>query len=396
MLTNDQEATLYREIIEKIELPESAYMKAKERYESLGTWLEKSECAKYSPHIFPQGSFRLGTAIRPLNDNNEYDLDLSCELRKGILKSTHTQCELKGMVGREIKAYRNANGVKAPVEEKHRCWRLEYADELSFHMDIVPCIPGAENSRRALYEAMRSAGTSEQLADNVAKLAVSITDDRAAHFSVISDDWYGSNPAGYALWFEDRMSQLRSIFEARAKIDPVPTFKLKSPLQRAVQLLKRHRDQMFQGFEEAKPISIIITTLAARAYNGEFDVALAMKTILMDMEKYIRNTQPKVPNPVNPAEDFADRWNMAEGKKLDLEGNFYKWLIQARKDFSLLGTADRDFLLGHVEQRLNLKLDRYDLERKIGDDISSQKKEFASKVNIISGNPPRPWSNNAE
>ncbi len=395
MLTNNQEATMYKELIEKIELPESAYMRAKERYESLGAWLEKSECAKYSPHIFPQGSFRLGTAIRPLNDNNEYDLDLACELRKGIFKSTHTQCELKEMVGREIKAYRNANGVKAPAKEKPRCWRLEYADELSNHMDIVPRIPDAENSRKALFEAMRSTGASEQLADNVAKLAVSITDNRTANFSVISDDWYGSNPAGYALWFEDRMSQLRTIFEARAKIDPVPTFKLKSPLQRVIQLLKRHRDQMFQDYEEVKPISIIITTLAARAYNGEFDATLAMKSILTDMDKYIQNTQPKVPNPVNPAEDFADRWNMPDGKKLDLEGNFYKWLIQARKDFGLLGTADRAFLLEHVEQRLNLKLDRYDLEKKIGDDISPQKNEFASRVNII-GNPPKPWSNNAE
>ena len=54
----------------------------------------------------------------------------------------------------------------------------------------------------------------------------------------------------------------------------------KTPLQRAVQILKRHRDIMFAG-DEDKPVSIIITTLAAKAYQGDvsdFDVAKEMIT----------------------------------------------------------------------------------------------------------------------
>jgi hypothetical protein len=36
---------------------------------------------------------------------------------------------------------------------------------------------------------------------------------------------------------------------------------VKTPLQQAVQILKRHRDMMFADDPEHKPISVIITTL---------------------------------------------------------------------------------------------------------------------------------------
>ena len=64
-------------IAKELEIPESYYEKAKGRYEAVGNWLgdEKSPLAKYSPKIYPQGSFLLGTAIRPINDSDEYDID---------------------------------------------------------------------------------------------------------------------------------------------------------------------------------------------------------------------------------------------------------------------------------------------------------------------------------
>jgi hypothetical protein len=33
-----------------------------------------------------------------------------------------------------------------------------------------------------------------------------------------------------------------------------------------------------------------------------------LERILTDMHLYVRQTIPRVPNPVNPAEDFADKW----------------------------------------------------------------------------------------
>ncbi len=130
MITTDQKRLLLDSMTELLELPESAYEKAKKRYDDIGEWLGRGEslCKNNNPHIFPQGSFRLGTAIRPLDEKEEYDLDLACKLREGINKDSHTQEELKKLVGSEIEKYRMAKNINAPLEEKHRCWRLEYAE----------------------------------------------------------------------------------------------------------------------------------------------------------------------------------------------------------------------------------------------------------------------------
>src|SRR5271157_1789346 len=56
------------DIIESLDVPESAYKAAEQRYRDLGDWLQdrtKAGSAPFSPHVFSQGSFRLGTATRP-------------------------------------------------------------------------------------------------------------------------------------------------------------------------------------------------------------------------------------------------------------------------------------------------------------------------------------------
>ena len=94
-----------------------------------------------------------------------------------------------------------------------------------------------------------------------------------------------------------------------ASVDEVPDYKVKTPLQRATQLLKRHRDTMFNG-DEDKPISIIITTISAHAYNGEQTICETLRTILKNMHLFVENRHGVnwVMNPVNPMENFADKW----------------------------------------------------------------------------------------
>ena len=96
MITSEQKNLLLEKIVELLELPDPVYQKAIERYENLGEYFSRklSFCHDYDPHIFPQGSFRLGTAIKPLDEDGNYDLDLACNLSKGISKYTHTQAEL--------------------------------------------------------------------------------------------------------------------------------------------------------------------------------------------------------------------------------------------------------------------------------------------------------------
>ena len=112
----------------------------------------------------------------------------------------------------------------------------------------------------------------------------------------------------------------------------MPTYELKTPLQRAIQLLKRHRDVMFADNPEVAPISMILTNLAGQAYGGEADVYLAVRGILSRMLDFVRAERPRVPNPTHPAEDYADKWS----KDRRLELNFRLWHAQASRDFEQL------------------------------------------------------------
>jgi hypothetical protein len=140
-----------------------------------------------------------------------------------------------------------------------------------------------------------------------------------------------------------RLDEAKLAFAKRAHIsasvDQIPDHKVKTPLQRAIQLLKRHRECMFVDDCEFRPISIIITTLAAHAYNEEPTIAGALQSILTSMDRYIeyRDGVAWVTNPVNPSENFADKW-VGEPKKRE---NFFKWLEQARRDFGLYLRASR-------------------------------------------------------
>lgn len=347
-MDNQSDNTIMEVIAETIDILESTYDKAERRYRDLGDWLgrDDSACAPHGPHVFPQGSFRLGTVIRPLSGEEEYDLDLACELRKGIAKSTHSQEQVKNLVGDEIESYRDYRGIEEEKEEKHRCWRLLYKDQMKFHMDIVPCIPEEEQRRQSIRVAMTKQGVADWLAETVSALTVAITDDRHPHYGSISSEWNISNPEGYARWFESRMKLAKQFIEKRvmitkaASVDDLPTYQWKTPLQRCVQILKRHRDVMFVEYPEGKPISVIITTLAAKAYAGESNVDEAMRNILGNIDRLVSRHEPRIPNPVDPTEDFADKWTTREGLSMKLEENFWMWLEQAKADFEVIKSSD--------------------------------------------------------
>jgi len=234
-------------IVEKLDIPKSLYEKAAARHRSLGEWLcrDSSTVKDFDPDVRPQGSFRYGTVNRPLDEDEEYDLDNVCVL-KGLSKSNLTQRQLKELYGEEIRAYASGNGMRKPVEECKRCWRLHYADEVNFHLDTLPCVP----EEQSVIDRITQFGTSEELA----RRCVAITDRRHPEYDEISQNWPSSNPRGFAAWFESRCELARAVLtenmEARATVEDVPPYEWKTPLQRSIQILKRHRDVMFKGKAE--------------------------------------------------------------------------------------------------------------------------------------------------
>jgi hypothetical protein len=392
-MSNRTTKAITEELVAAIEIPDTAWEKANKRYQDLGEWFNRPDggCVQFQPHIYPQGSFRLGTVIR----SDEYDLDVGCRLRRGITKQTHTQKQLKGLVGRDVEAYRVARGIKDVLEEMHRCWRLPYADTLKFHMDIVPSIPEEAARRQMLQETIISAGTSHSLAEAVASWAGAITDNRLANYEIISADWRISNSEGYAFWFESRMKLAQTLVESQlfaakaAQVDPLPTSRWNLPLQQSVKLLKRHRDVMFEQSPDAKPISIIITTLAAAAYQGETDLDDALARILADMGGLVRASKPRIPNPVNPVEDFADKWADPKYKHLNLEQNFWDWLEQAQSDFRAISSArDVDLIAEQADERFAAQIDKDRLRDSVG---LASATISTPKVRKLTETPARPW-----
>lgn len=389
---------LFDEIAATLDIPESAYEKAKKRYDDIGAWFARPEarCHRHAPNIYPQGSFRLGTVVRPLVETAEYDLDMGCRLDLGITKWTHTQKDLKTLVGYDLEEYRIARQIEEELAEKNRCWRLSYADQLKFHIDAVPSIPEDETTRLHLKEAMTKYGSTDLLADRIAKLAGAITDNRSAHYDEVNADWRVSNSKGYALWFEERIKlapqvlQKRAAAMGRASIDELPAAEWRSPLQQAIKFLKRHRDIMYADDLDSAPISIIITTLAASAYQGEAEIADALQRILTDMDSYIRSTLPRVPNPVNPEEDFADKWHDPEYRHLGLEAHFHAWLNQARKDFASLTTSrDAQFLAEQIKRKVGSHFGAETLRSRLG--LGAPAIITTAKTQVISSAQP-PWT----
>jgi len=320
-------------VAESLDIPASKYKQAVERYEAVGRWLEDGDyggCAD-TPDISPQGSFRLGTVVRPLRKGKEgdYDIDLVCRLDQA--KSATTPAILKAAIGERLK--KNADYARMLDEEGRRCWTLEYAEEdgVGFHMDILPAVPDEDAAKRNL--------VLQGVPWEYAQHALAIT-EKDGHRGRYSWTVGGTNPKGYAGWFADRNlpmfakvadHQKRLLFEASGSIycsiQEVPDALVRTPLQRAVQILKRHRDMRFLGhrWEDEKPISIIITTLAARAYQNEADIYTALANIVANLDRYAT----LLPNPVNPAENFADRWNKSGSHRAEA---FFQWVRWVKED----------------------------------------------------------------
>lgn len=76
--------------------------------------------------------------------------------------------------------------------------------------------------------------------------------------------------------------------------------------------MKRHRDIVFERLPKQAPISIVLTTLAAKTYAGHESVSEAMLHVLNGICALIPNVAEgrlQVLNPTNLSEDLSERWD---------------------------------------------------------------------------------------
>ncbi len=359
---------ILKKMSEVLDITTTQYDDATSKYKAIALYLNNDEKINtLEPDMYAQGSFALGTIIKPLSDKEEYDIDLVCELKKGSVKNL-TQSDLKDLIGDRLKSGRYRDKLK-DLKGSRRCWTIEYAEDTQLHLDILPAIPDTD-SRLLLASNGNSLGHS----------AISITDRETDNFYTINDNWVKSNPKGYKKWFNEQMlvqlNESKRLFAAtmKASIEDVPDYKVKTPLQRAVQLLKRHRDSTCIDNDD-KPISIIITTLSARAYSNEDNLYDALINILEKMPNYINHKFKNgkkitfIENPVYARENFADKWE----KHPVREQIFMKWLEDAKSYFNKLLKTDNNII------SLNESLSRgmgENIVKKVFSELGKQNKSF--------------------
>jgi hypothetical protein len=289
---------------ETLDLSPSQHKEATDKYRAVGEWLsaEGSKLKQYKPSVYPQGSFAFGTPVKPLG-RDEFDIDLVVELS---VPDGTPPSELKRMVG--VRLAENET-YRAILEEMNRCWRLNY---VNLHLDSLPARPKG------------TAGST----------AILIPDKELRSYK-------DSDPKGYTAWFQVQcvVTGMMNAANAQANVEPAPDqqdWREKTPLQVGVQLLKRHRDVYFLTRDHA-PISIILTTLAAKAYRHEDSILIAMRGVIDRMPLGIDRIEgkPYVFNPVNSGENFADKWH----REPQREKAFFDWHARAKGDLILLEQA---------------------------------------------------------
>lgn len=310
-------------ICEKLQLTETQRLRVESAYNSVGDWLEKDIFffnAGAKVEVYPHGSFRIQTTVKPYS-KNEYDLDFIAYIHMNW--QYHNPITILNEIERSLRS--NGN-FASKVERKNRCVRLNYD---TFHMDIQPGFPAQMQPVENKYLKVPDRKQFSWM-DSAPK--------------VFADDWFDKVSKLSEIAKQNRKTRFTKSFsrqvEARENLPMVEPFHLKSPLKRAVQLMKRYRDIYFDENPRKaayKTSSIILTTLAGDLYQGEDSEYLIIKnTLARILEKlHKEGINFTVNNPIQPKECFTEKWKNDSGYVL----TFYEFITTFKEQWDNIDSA---------------------------------------------------------
>jgi hypothetical protein len=313
MTVDEKLNMIFNSIAKELDITQTMLDKAVVAYNALGEHIKTSN-EDWQVEVYPQGSFELGTVIKPLNADEQYDVDLVILLKQPKFSAENLRGNVKTLLethGRYIDK----------IQEKKPCLRIQYADSSQFHMDIACAKTG----------------------EGPSNLEIEI-----ACINKDSEYYYRpSNPKGYIEWFKRAMAYDQIVLErqrqfegADTKVEEIKLTNIHSPLQKTIQILKRHRDIFFSKRSDADdgPSSIIITTLCGLAYEyvresnlPNENLFLLIKNMLTIFPIFIKFDEVEgwtLNNPSDEDENFIKKWN----DEYRLKTLFDDWLVQARTD----------------------------------------------------------------
>lgn len=242
-----------------VNLNQSRYNRLNKGIEVVENFLKNHEDFKdIFASITPQGSAKHETLIKPVRDNDEFDVDILFLLERQRGWKAKKYLDTLHDAFANTKLYEN----KVDRAGKRRCVTLDYESE--FHIDIVPCIL----DKHGKYKIMNKSTNKFELTDG----------------------------EGYAKWFEEKN-----------KITG-------NNLREVIKIAKYLRN--YKKTFSAK--SILLTTLLGMqvdTYDSQkrdyTDIPTSLKTLFNRLDEYLQANEkmPVISNPVLPNENFTRHWN---------------------------------------------------------------------------------------
>ena len=328
MLNRDKEIL---KSLSDLDLSPTMEKNARDKYAALSKYLDEQGL---DSDFYPQGSFLIGTTIRPYRDGKEHDYDLDV---LAILKRKKEDTDAKSVKNDVGNCIKESGTYSDKLEKEDRnCWTLKYAEvteSVGFSLDIVPSVDEDISIKNEIVNSGVSYSNAEK--------TVAITNKELSVY-----DWLTSNPLGFRDWFFEISNRhlstymkseqynnlpydIRMVFESAEKI---PAYYYRSSLQRAVQFIKRHRDIYYDRskLSEDKPSSILISALVADSIKNEWFLSVSdivNAFIVGFSNRSISIMQDgKILNPVDLRENLIEQYTY------NRLSNMSKW-VSALNDF---------------------------------------------------------------
>ena len=228
---------------------------------------------------FLQGSYVHGTAIRPLGDNSEFDVDVCCllNLAESPLQTSEPRPVIRWL-GRRLKRMEAYNGR---VSTRPKCIRIDFPGD--FHMDVVPLVE--DRGQGNTYYAGGS------LVERV--IPIGYTNSSNSNLLVPNSDvngWESTNPKGLRDWYHQQNDRTNGRFT------------------RVVRMLKHWRNQAFEA--DVRPPSVGFEVLIANSWPSYVNSdAAAVDGVLRHVATNYSFARPTAMNPSLPSEDLLSNWS---------------------------------------------------------------------------------------
>lgn len=294
----------YMNLSKEIQLSQTAVNTIDRTFNSIKDLVVKDTDYHSDVITFPQGSCSLGTTIKPLTGNDDFDVDIIFAVKEESISALNLKMNVGNILSK-------SSQYKDKVKEKGRAWRVDYYNS---HVDVVPALINSDGTM--LVTNRKNDGSYEYI---------------------------NSNPQGFTEWFKKVClgNDWKNVKKFESK--PIHVYSNHSVLQKVVQILKYHRNVFCKKLpEKQKPISMLITIMAAELYNNEENVFDALSNILIKMPGYLEQHKDiygnyKIVNPIDKEEVFTDKWK-EHPERMHV---FIDWSNHVREDL-IYGALEED------------------------------------------------------